>query len=184
LTHPPEGSEDHLDDVDNRIQWVIHSVPPFFPENQPPFHYHHAQDACGGLAILGMQLLQHNRRAAALSCGTAIAAVAENGAARTRDAYGLADIQVKIEMLARAAEALGDADAATAYREMIQRPPEISDADWSYFMEARGTRIHQLDRRLREIERYPRGLPSAPVPLLRRILEQAQRQGAEAREHQ
>jgi hypothetical protein len=177
LTHPPEGSEDHLDDVDNRIQWVIHSVSPFFPENQAPFHYHHAQDACGGLAILGMQLLQHNRRAAALSCGTAIAAVAANGAATTSDAYGLADVQEKIEMLARAAEALGDADAATAYREMIQRPPEISDAEWSYFMEARGTRIGQLDRRLREIERYPRGLPGDPVPLLRRILEQAQRQG-------
>jgi hypothetical protein len=36
LTHPPEGREDHLDDVDNRIQWVIHSVPPFFPEKQAP----------------------------------------------------------------------------------------------------------------------------------------------------
>jgi len=30
LTRPLEGSEDHLDDVDNRIQWVIHSVPLFF----------------------------------------------------------------------------------------------------------------------------------------------------------
>jgi hypothetical protein len=99
-----------------------------------------------------MQLLQHNRRAAALSCGNAIAAVAANGAATTPDAYGLADIQEKIEMLARAAEALGDADAATAYREMIQRPGKISDADWSYFMEARGTRIRQLDRRPREID--------------------------------
>jgi len=173
LTHPPEGSEGHVDDVDNRIQWVVHSVPPFFPESQAPFHYHHAQDACGGLAILGMQLLQHNRRAAALSCGTAIAAIAANGAATTRAAYGLADIQEKIEMLARAAEALGGADAATAYREMIQRPPGISDADWAYFLEARRTRIRQLDDRLGEIERYPRGLPDDPVPLLRRILAQA-----------
>jgi hypothetical protein len=169
LTHPPEGSEVHLNDVDNRIQWVIHSVPPFFPANQGPFHYQHAEDACGGLAMLGMQLLQHNRRAAALNCGTAIAAVAVNGAA-TCDAYGLADIQEKIEVLARAAQALGDADAAMAYREMIQRPPEISDADWPYFMEARETRIRQLDRRLREIE-HPRGLPDDPVPLLRRILD-------------
>jgi hypothetical protein len=96
------GSEDHLDDVDNRMQWVIHSVPPFFPENQAPFHYHHAENACGGLAIIGMQLLQHNRCAAALSCGTAIAAIAAKGAATTRDAYGLADIQEKIEVLARA----------------------------------------------------------------------------------
>jgi hypothetical protein len=57
---------------------------------------------------------------------------------------------------------LSDADAAAAYREMIQRPPEISDADWSYFMEARGTRLRQLDRQLREIEPYPRGLPDDP----------------------
>jgi hypothetical protein len=53
LTNAPEGSEEHLDDLDNRIQWVIYSVPPFFPENQAPFHYHHADDASGGLTMLG-----------------------------------------------------------------------------------------------------------------------------------
>jgi hypothetical protein len=130
LTHPLEGSEHHLHDVDNRIQWVIHSVPPFFPENQAPFHYHHAEDACGGLAILGMQLLQHKCRAAALNCGTAIAAIAANGAATSHDTYGLADIQEKIEVVARAAEALGEPNAATAFRAMIQRPPSVSDADY------------------------------------------------------
>ena len=52
LTHPPAGSEAYLDDIDNRVQWVVHSVAPFFPDNQPPFHYHHADDACGALAIL------------------------------------------------------------------------------------------------------------------------------------
>jgi hypothetical protein len=91
----------------------------------------------------------------------------------TRDTYGLADIQEKIEVLARAAAALGDADTATGFREMIQRPPGISDADWPHYLEAWQTRIRQLDERLREIERYPRGLPDDPVPLLRRILAQA-----------
>ena len=125
-----------------------------------------------------MRLLQHDRRAAALSCGTAIAAIAAHGAATSHDAYGLADIQGKIEVLARAAEALGQADAAAAYRQMIQRPPGIPDEDWPHYLEARRTRIRQLNERLNQIERYPRGLPDDPVPLLRQILAEARARGA------
>jgi hypothetical protein len=96
----------------------------------------------------------------------------------THDAYGLSDVQEKIEILARAAEALGDPDAATAFRAMIQRPPVVSDADWPHYLEARRTRNRQLDDRLDQFERYPRGLPDDPIPLLRRIMAQAREQNA------
>jgi hypothetical protein len=61
---------------------------------------------------------------------------------------------------------------------MIQRPPGIPDEHWPHYLEARRTRIRQLDERLNQIERYPRGLPDDPVPLLRRILAEARAQGA------
>jgi hypothetical protein len=61
-------------------------------------------------------------------------------------------------MLARAAEAFVDCGCGK-----IQRPSEISDANWSYFMKARGTRIRKLDQRLHEIERHARELADDPV---------------------
>jgi len=176
LTHPPAGSESHLDDIDNRVQWVVHSVAPFFPENQPPFHYHHAQDACGALTILGMNLLLVGRTEAAQSCGTAIAGIAAHGATSNPEPYGLADLQEKIEVLARAADALGSTQLAATLRAMVGRPPNISEADWPHFLEARRTRIQQLDQRLGEIERYPRGLPDDPIPLLRKFLAQGRQE--------
>jgi hypothetical protein len=61
---------------------------------------------------------------------------------------GLADVQEKIEILARAAEALGDPAAATAFRAMIQRPPVVSDAEWQHYLQARRTHIRQPEDRL------------------------------------
>jgi hypothetical protein len=173
LIEPPEGSEAHLEDVENRLKWIVYSVPPFFPDNQAPFHYHHAQDACGALAILGMNLLRSGRTEAGQSCGTAIASIAAHGATSNPEPYGFADLQEKIELLARAADALRSPQSAEVFRTMIKRPPNVSDADWPHFLEARRTRTRQLEERLDEIERYPRGLPDDPIPLLRQILAQA-----------
>ena len=172
LTDPPNGSEAHIEDIEDRLQWIVHSIPPFFPDNQPPFQYHHAQDACGALAILGMNLLRSDWTDAAQSCGTAIASIASHGAASNPDPYRLADLQEKIEVLAIAADALENSRAAEVFRAMIERPPNVSDADWPHFLEARRTRARQLEERLGQIERYPRGLPDDPIPLLRQILAQ------------
>ena len=170
LSNPPAGAENHLDDIDNRMRWLIYTVPSFFPEGQNPFPSHHADDACGALAILGMNLLEMNRNRAAQDCGTAITAIAAHGTTLNPEPYSLADLQEKLEILARAAAALGHAQAATEFRAMIQRPPNISDANWPHFVEARQTRIRQLDEHLEEIERHGMNMPDDPIPLLRRIL--------------
>jgi hypothetical protein len=132
LTHPPEGSEDHLGNINGRLQSVVYLVPFIFPETRDGFNYHHAEDACGASAILGMQLLENGKVEVALACGSAIANIAANAAASRPEPYGLAALQEKIEVLARASDALGEAGAAAAFRAMVQRPPSVSDADWPH----------------------------------------------------
>ena len=57
LDNPPTGGEPFLDTVNDRLQWFLHA-PAFFFREQTDFPYHHAEEACGQLAVLGMALLQ------------------------------------------------------------------------------------------------------------------------------
>jgi hypothetical protein len=75
----------------------------------------------------------------------------------------------RLEVLARAADALGKAQAAVDIRAMIQRPATITEADWPHFLEARQTRLRQLDRSLEE-RRNPYGLRDDPIFELQRIM--------------
>jgi hypothetical protein len=55
-------------------------------------------------------------------------------------AYGFADCVVKLEILARAAEASDNPQLASAFREHGGRPENIPEADWQEFTGAVGTR--------------------------------------------
>ena len=58
LMQPPVGTEDHIDDVDEALRWLVSWVPRFFPEqNQPPRF--HLTDAADSLTCLGISLLEH-----------------------------------------------------------------------------------------------------------------------------
>ena len=76
LDNPPTGGERFLDTVDDRLQWFLHA-PAFFFREQTDFPYHHASEACGDLAVLGMALLQREwRLKSAEACGEAIRSIA------------------------------------------------------------------------------------------------------------
>jgi len=47
----------------------------------------------------------------------------------------LADLHELLEILARAAFAVGRASAASVIRGMIQKPATVADADWPLFFE-------------------------------------------------
>jgi hypothetical protein len=40
LMQPPAGTEDHIDDVDQSLRWLVSWVPSFFPERTPPHEFH------------------------------------------------------------------------------------------------------------------------------------------------
>jgi hypothetical protein len=169
LREPPAGTENHIDDVDQALRWLISWVPRFFPEqNQPPrFHINEAADS---LACLGISLLEHDRIESAEGCASAIAALATNTAAQHPQAYIIADLHERLEVLARAADALGKAPAAIAIRAMIQRPATVNDTDWPYYLAAREGRFRQIDRNLQERRDRYAAIRDDPIFELQRIL--------------
>ena len=176
LDNPPTGGEPFLDTVDDRLQWFLHA-PAFFFREQTDFPYHHAEEACGDLAVLGMALLQREwRLKSAEACGEAIRSIAhssakaENPTSYTRP-YGFADCVVKLELLARAADALGWPAVAATFRAHGARPEGIPDEKWPEYVKAVATRTRQMERDLRGRDRGY-GLRSDPVAVLRDILTQ------------
>jgi hypothetical protein len=144
-------------------------VPGFFPEqNQPPrFHITEAADS---LACLGISLLEHDRIATAQACASAITGLAANVTAQHPDAYILADLHERLEILARAADALGKTPAAVTARAMIQQPTTVNDSDWPHYVEARRSRLRQLDRNLQERRDRYAAIRDDPIFDLQQIL--------------
>jgi hypothetical protein len=168
LMQPPAGTEADIDDVDQSLRWLVSWVPAFFPEQTQP-HRFHMTEAADSLACLGISLLEHDRIESAQACASAIAGLATNSAALRPEAYAIADLHQRLEVLARAADALGKKQAAVAIRAMIQRPATVTDADWPHFLEARQTRLSQLDESLQERRRNRYGFRDDPVAELQRI---------------
>ena len=169
VLQPPVGTKGYIDDVDEALRWLISWAPGFFPQqNQPPrFHITEAADS---LACLGINSLEHDRIATAQSCASAIAALAANVAAQHPEPYILADLHERLEILARAADALGKAPAAVAIRAMFQPPTTVSDGDWPHYLEARQNRLRELDRNLQKRRDRYAAIRDDPIFELQRIL--------------
>jgi hypothetical protein len=169
LMQPPAGTDNHIDDVDEALRWLISWLPGFFPEQNQP-HRFHMTEAADSLACLGISLLDHDRVQTAQVCASAIAGLAANSAAQHPEPYTLADLQQRLEVLARAADALGKAPTAVTIRAMIQRPATVIDADWPHYLEARANRLRQLDRSLGERRNRYAAIRDDPIFELQRIL--------------
>lgn len=172
LQNPPQGSEPFLETVNNRLMWFIYT-PQFFFRETTNFPSHHASEAAGRLAILGMRLLKIQRLEAAKACGEAIGSIGNRSVAATNEnSYGTADILVKLEQLARAAHALGITALAEEFRQLAN-PVLASGESLPGYAEAIQTCIRQLDE---DLEGYDHGfpMPHDPVPVLRQILRESQ----------
>jgi hypothetical protein len=175
LDNPLEGGEGFLNTVDECLQRLICAAAFFFKETSD-FPYHHASEVCDELACIGMGLLQRQRFKAATSCGEAIHSIARKSAAATRSAssygpYGFADCAVKLEILARAAEALDVQHLASIFRELGSYPENITEGVRLELTEAVDRRSRQMENKLRESGREFR-LEDGSVDLLREILQQ------------
>jgi len=177
LDNPPAGTEDFLDEVDDRLRWFLHA-PAFFFQEQTEFPYHHASDACAHLSVLGMTLLHRNRLESAGACGEAIRSIAHRSAKAESprsysSAYGFADCIIKLELLARAADAFAHSSSAVKFRALCSRPEGVPDERWPEYTEAVATRMRQMEE---ELEQYGRRyqMQSDPVAVLREILQQTE----------
>jgi hypothetical protein len=166
--------ERFLNTVDECLQRLICAAAFFFSETSD-FPYHDASEVCDELACIGMGLLQRQRFEAATACGESIHSIARKSAGATRSAssygaYGFADCVVKLEILARAAEALDNPPLAFTFREHGSYPENIPEGVRQEFSEAVGTRSRQMEEKLRERGREFR-LRDSSVDLLREILQ-------------
>ena len=175
LDNPPSGAERFVNTVDDRLRWFLYAPAYFFREDAG-FPFYHASEACRDLAVLGMALLQRGKLKSAEACSKAIRSIAHNSAkAQSSRSYtshfGFADCVVKLELLARAADALGCSTAATTFRLHASRPMGIPDEEWPEYAEAVATRTRQMEDELRECGRDFH-LEANPVAALRDILRQ------------
>ncbi len=177
---PPEGTEAHIDGIDDRMRWFMSTTPAYYPPSAE-FDSHQAREACGALAKIGIECLENVWLIeAARSCGSAIATIASNCVSQKVDPYGLADIQEQLEVLARAADALGNTSMATELRAKIVRPANVGDDQWSFYEEARTIRWRQLDEKITRFREERIGLPNDSVPQLCRVIarRRAEQRGA------
>ena len=79
-----------------------------------------------GLRPHNLAALPHDRTESAQAFASAIASLATKSAAVRPEPYALADLHERLEILTRAAEALGHAQEAVAIRDTIQGPPQWS----------------------------------------------------------
>ncbi|UFW90468.1 hypothetical protein BjapCC829_18800 [Bradyrhizobium barranii] len=179
IKSPIEGTEPFLAPVFDSAEHLISWTSGFFPDSEPPAKFA-ATDAANGLAIMGMDALEEGWFDIARACASAISALANNSAGVKPEPYTLGDLHERLEILARAADVLGNATLSAEFRAMISRPMTILDTDWPHFLSARATRFRQLDEALGSAGRlYPR--PDDPVERLHAIIVAKKRRGGTTR---
>jgi hypothetical protein len=169
LTHPPDGSEEFLAEVENDLKSMISWMSGFFPAGGTA-QRHHLREATGHLAILGIDALEQGRREIAQDCATTIQTIATNTVQGQIDAYGLADIHQRIEILARAADLMNERALAAEFRAMIITPQNVGQAMQQHILNARQTRVRHLDEALAEAGRRPYQVNTDPVERLHGLM--------------
>ena len=173
LTEPPDGVDRFIGRVEESLSWMLETLGFFFPAGQG--FQRHAEVATEGLATLGMLFAWNGYLDLALVSGDIIGRIAANCSLSTPRPYAVADHLKHIEIMARAADALGKPVMATRFRGILTTKPEgLGDEDWARHQANLATRIRQLDD---ELEGFfpPMLLRDDPTSVLRRILAEAQR---------
>jgi hypothetical protein len=165
LVYPPDGAEEFISGVENDLKAMISWMSGFFPAGALA-QRHHIRDATAHLAVLGIDALVEGLREVARSCATTIESIATNAAQGRIDAYSLADIHQRLEVLARAADSLNDDVLAAEFRAMIVTPQTVDQATQNYILQARQTRVRQLDEALADVNRRPYRADTDPVERL------------------
>jgi hypothetical protein len=176
---PPEG-EEHLKSLDDQIKGLVYVCAFYFAKDSQSVRY--VTETCDALADIGMRLLELGRTEPAGACVDIIAKIATYFCRDPDALWPVVQMTVSLEIVARAAEALG-------YFEVVQRSrtamkvrdtrnkPKASIDDVRRYQSAMASRMRQLDARLaKSDDRFP--MRKDPIPTLLRILA-----ASEARAH-
>jgi hypothetical protein len=164
LKNPPEGAESFLSTIEDDLKSQITWMSGLFPTGAST-RRHHISDATAHLTILGIDALAGGWTDVARKCATTLKNIASN-LQTSVGSFELADIHRDLEILARAAEKAEDLQFATDIRAMVTLPPSLSPQQQSFYLDARATRVRQLDQALAHAGRRPYRLNDDPVERL------------------
>jgi hypothetical protein len=169
LTHPPDGAEEFIEEIEDDLKAMISWVSGFFPVGALA-QRHRIRDATAPLAVLGIDALAAGLGEVARSCATAIQSIATNTVQGPIDAYSLADIHQHLEILARGAESVGNDPLAAEIRAMIATPQNVDQGTQNRILQARQARGRQLDEALEDVNRRSYRANTDPVGRLHTLL--------------
>jgi hypothetical protein len=168
LKHPTKGAETFSstveDDLKSQITWMSGLFPPGAQARR-----HHLSDATAHLTILGIDALAGGWTGVARKCADTLRDIASN-MQKSIGSYELADIHRDLEILARAAENAKESQFAADIRAMITLPPNLSAQQQTFYLDARATRVRQLNEGLAHAGRRPYRLNEDPVERLNAYL--------------
>ncbi|MFQ3453569.1 hypothetical protein PMN64_09660 [Bradyrhizobium sp. UFLA01-814] len=160
----PSGAEAFVETVADDLKPLITWVSAFF-KSENVHKQHHLSDATSQLAILGINALDVSRPDIAETCADTLKSIANNLAGHI-SAYELADIHMDIEAIARAGDAIGSTAFSARVRAMVILPVHFDKEQHQRHIEARLTRLGQLDDALSRAGRRSSGIRNSPVERL------------------
>jgi hypothetical protein len=164
LEYPPEGAETFLSTIEDDLKSQITWMSALFPAGGSA-RRHHISNATAHLTILGIDALAGGWTDVARKCATTLNGISLNLQASI-GSFELADIHRDLEILARAALKADDPQFATDIRTMITLPPNLSPEQQTAYLDARATRVRQLDEALAHAGRRPYRSNDDPVERL------------------
>jgi hypothetical protein len=173
LENPPKNTDQHLDQIESKLDWFIH-IPTFFFRAGENFAFHHAEEACSRLAAVGVTLIELRRPDAALVCGKAIQSIA-NSAVFSKGTEFQSNVRSylkcvrNLEVLARTAEVFDLSAEASTLRSYVSPPEGVIQKAATSLAEELANMPGYIDR---ELEFEDRGLQLEPDPIsmLRKLL--------------
>src|SRR5262249_5717038 len=90
VLNPPASANDHVDDVDQAMRWLVSWIPRYFAKH---FNSHHARDAADSMACLAIRLLEHGRLESTEAFGKTISDLALEIVALQAGPYAVSDIE-------------------------------------------------------------------------------------------
>jgi hypothetical protein len=158
ITHPVDGAQNHVDTVVRDLTAQISWMSGLFHEE---LRNGHVRDATHALAVLGIDAVDFDQAAIAQACVDAISRIAI--CVDPTDAWAMADAICDIEIIARAADAKGNALIAAYARSKMILPASNTPAVNGNRAEAIQTRLAQLDEALTNAGRRSYRIGDDPV---------------------
>jgi hypothetical protein len=163
INSAPSGTRGYVGSVEKSLRYLISWISAYYPAGK--IKDHSVRDALNGLTVLGIEAFELGLVEAAKQCTDTLAALAKS-AIESGERYSLGDAHVRIEIMARAADAIGQTTLAQEFRSHLTLPAALPVQDRQSYFDAKQNRMDHFERELREAGRRTSYMFDDPVERL------------------